>query len=59
MNDKEPKLLYQIKYTLRKEQIQEFLDTLEAMQHDYLDAAVEASGYKDAKIVIDHIRNLK
>ena len=25
---------------------------------DYLDQAVEASGYKDAKLVIDHIRRL-
>jgi hypothetical protein len=25
---------------------------------DYLEQAVEASGYKDAKMVIDHIRGL-
>ena len=25
---------------------------------DYLEQAVEASGYKDAKLVIDHIRGL-
>lgn len=59
MNDKDPKQIYQIRYTLGKEQIQEFLDHLEAMQHDYLEAAVEASNYKDAKLVIDHVRNLK
>ena len=29
------------------------------MSQDYLDLAVEASGYKDAKLVIDHIRGLK
>ena len=57
MNDK--KQIYQIRYTLSKDQIQDFLDQLEAMQHDYLEAAVEASNYRDAKMVIDHVRNLK
>lgn len=59
MNDKDPKTIYQIRYTLSKDQIQDFLDQLEAMQHDYLETAVEASEYKDAKLVIDHVRNLK
>ena len=45
MNDKENKQIYQIRYTLGKEQIQEFLDQLEAMQHDYLESAVESSKY--------------
>jgi len=29
------------------------------MASDYLDQAVEASGYRDAKQVIDYIRGLK
>jgi hypothetical protein len=31
---------------------------LSEMASDYLDQAVEASDYKDAKLVIDHIRRL-
>jgi len=32
---------------------------LQEIASDYLDQAVEASGYKDAKEVIDYIRRLK
>ena len=32
---------------------------LSEMASDYLDQAVEASGYRDAKQVIDYIRGLK
>jgi hypothetical protein len=32
---------------------------LSEIASDYLEEAVEASGYRDAKIVIDHIRGLK
>jgi hypothetical protein len=32
---------------------------LSEIASDYLEEAVEASGYKDAKLVIDHIRGLK
>jgi hypothetical protein len=32
---------------------------LSEMASDYLEQAVEASGYKDAKQVIDYIRGLK
>jgi hypothetical protein len=32
---------------------------LSYMSTDYLEEAVKASGYKDAKLVIDHIRGLK
>ena len=31
---------------------------LQEIASDYLEQAVEASGYKDAKMVIDHIRGL-
>ena len=31
---------------------------LSEIASDYLEQAVEASGYKDAKLVIDHIRGL-
>jgi len=32
---------------------------LSYMATDYLEQAVQSSGYKDAKLVIDHIRGLK
>ena len=32
---------------------------LSEIASDYLEEAVEASGYRDAKLVIDHIRGLK
>jgi hypothetical protein len=32
---------------------------LSEIASDYLEEAVEASGYRDAKVVIDHIRGLK
>ena len=31
---------------------------LQEITSDYLEQAVEASGYRDAKLVIDHIRGL-
>ncbi len=34
-------------------------DKLSEVAADYLEQAVEASGYRDAKQVIDHIRGLK
>lgn len=55
MNDKDPKQLYTIRYTLGKDQIQEFLNQLEDMQQDYLEQAVEASGYRDARELLSYI----
>lgn len=59
MNPDEPKKIYSVRYTLRKDQIDEFLTQLADMQQDYIEAAVEASNYKDAKQVIKHIMELK
>lgn len=44
-----------------KEQIQEFLDSLEQMRHDYEDAALkskERQGFPEANVVIKHIMGL-
>lgn len=49
---------YIIRYTMKKEQLDEFLEQLYDIQNEYLEAAVEASGYKDAKQIINHIRSL-
>jgi hypothetical protein len=42
-------------YTLRKDQITDFLNQLEDMRQGYLEDAVEASNYKDAREVIQYI----
>ena len=59
MNDEGPKKIYSVRYTLRKNQIDQFLTQLADMQQDYLEQAVEASRYADAKIVIKHIMELR
>ena len=59
MNDKEnlPRS-YVIRYTLEREELTDFLNQLYDMQQEYLEAAVEASGFRDAREVINHIRSL-
>lgn len=59
MNDKDnlPRG-YVIRYTLEREELTEFLELLYEMQSEYLEAAVEASGFRDAREVINHIRSL-
>ena len=56
----EPKNLppgYTIRYTMSRAQITDFLNELYDIQAEYIEAAVEASKYKDAIEVINHIRN--
>jgi hypothetical protein len=59
MNDKDnlPRG-YVIRYTLEREELTAFLNQLYDMQSEYLEAAVEASGYRDAQEVINHVRSL-
>jgi hypothetical protein len=59
MNDKDnlPRG-YVIRYTMQKEDLDEFLEQLYDMQQEYVEAAVEASKYKDAREIINHIRSL-
>lgn len=58
MNDRDSKQLYTIRYTLKRDQIVDFLNQLADMQQEYIEAAVEASKYRDAIEVINHIRSL-
>jgi hypothetical protein len=46
---------YTIRYTLKKEQIMDFVNELHNMQMDMIEQAVERSNYKDAKEVLAHI----
>lgn len=50
--------IYTYKINLKREQIADFLNQLEDMRSDYLEQAVEASGYRDAKQLIEHIKAL-
>ena len=43
-------------YKTKREQIDEFLNELQTMQETYIEEAVEKSGYKDAREVLDYIR---
>jgi len=49
---------YVVRYSMKKEQLTEFLGLLHDMQQEYLEAAIEASQYKDAKEIINHVRSL-
>ena len=59
--DPNEKNLYSIRYTLPKEAIQDFVEALHKMQHDYLEQAVKAKagqGYPEANQIIKHIMEL-
>lgn len=58
MEPNKPQSLYTVRYTLKRDQIVDFLNQLADMQQDYIEAAVEASKYKDAIEVINHIKSL-
>lgn len=51
--------LYQIRYTLSRDQIQDFINHLHNQQFDYIEQAVESSKYKDAQAVIKRIMEMK
>lgn len=52
-NNKKP--LYYVRYTLRKEDLMTFVNGLHEIQMEMIDEAVEKSGYKDAKEVLERI----
>ncbi len=58
MNTDKPQHLYTVRYTLKREQITEFVNQLHEMQQGYIEGAVEASRYKQAIEVINYIKSL-
>lgn len=58
MEPNKPHTIYTVRYTLKREQITDFLNQLEDMRQGYIEDAVEASKYKDAIEVINHIKSL-
>jgi hypothetical protein len=59
MNPEDNQPLFNIRYTIDKKDIPDFVNKLHTLQETYLNAAVEASGYKDAKEVIKRIMEIK
>ena len=54
--------LYNIRYTMKKEDIMTFVNGLHDVQMDMIETAViskEKQGFPEATVVIDHIRSLK
>ena len=58
MEENSPKPLFNIRYTIAKKDIPDFVNSLHTLQETYLDAAVEASGYKEARTELDRIMKL-
>lgn len=50
---------FNIKYTIAKKDIPEFVNSLHQLQEHYLEAAMEATGCKEANAVIKRIMEMK
>ena len=59
MEKKTPDSLFNIRYTIAKKDIPDFVNSLHTLQETYLDAAVEASGYKEANEAIKRIMEMR
>ena len=59
MNPDEPKKLFSVKYTMKKEQIQDFVNSLYEIQDSFVEAAVakkEREGFPEATEVINRVK---
>lgn len=55
----EPKKLFSVKYTMKKEQIQDFVNSLYEIQDSFVEAAVakkEREGFPEAMEVINRVK---
>ena len=59
MEPKNNNPLYSFRYQIERKDIQDFVNKLHEIQSEYLEAAVEASGFKEADAVIKRIMELK
>jgi hypothetical protein len=58
----DPKKIYNIKMTMKREDIMTFVSGLHDMQMDMIETVVarkELEGFPEAKTVIEHIKGLK
>jgi hypothetical protein len=58
MENNKPEPLFNIRYTIAKKDIPDFVNSLHTLQETYLDAAVEASGYREARAELERIMQL-
>ena len=61
MDDNVPneKNLYSIRYTISKRDIGNFVDSLHQLQEQYLEQALEKTGYREANAAIQRIMEMK
>ena len=59
MEKNNPESLFNLKYTIAKKDIPDFVNSLHKLQEHYLEAALEASGYKEANEAIKRIMEIK
>jgi hypothetical protein len=59
MESKNNNPLYSIHYKMQKKDILDFVNKLHDMQSEYIEAAVEASGFKEANAELKRIMELK
>ena len=58
MENNNPQPRFIIRLTIAKKDIPDFVNSLHTLQETYLDAAVEASGYREAQAELDRIMKL-
>ena len=61
MEPNKPQTLYTVRYTIKRDQIVDFVNELHTIQLEMLEAALvskEKQGFPDANVVIDHIKSL-
>jgi hypothetical protein len=58
MEKNNPQSLFNIRYTIAKKDIPDFVNSLHTLQEQYLDAAVEKSEYKEARTELERIMKL-
>lgn len=59
MESKNNNPLYSIRYKMEKKDILDFVNKLHDIQSEYIEAAVEASGFKEANAELKRIMELK
>lgn len=59
MESKDNNPLYTIRYKMEKKDIVNFVNKLHDIQSEYIEAAVEASGFKEANAELKRIMELK
>jgi hypothetical protein len=59
MDPKDNNPLYSIRYKMEKKDIMDFVNKLHDIQSEYIEAAVVASGFKEASTELKRIMELK